>query len=76
MNGANTGGSDLEHENRAAVCRGEVSDGAFVLPEIGKIFGKGNGRYGKQGAVYNSSDGWGSICGEMEAMVIDGAETG
>ena len=76
LDGADVGGADFEEENGAEVCGDEFGEDAFVLPKVGEVFAEGDGGNGVEGAVEDAWGSRGSGGGEVEAVVVDGAEAG
>ncbi len=74
MDGSYAGGTDFEEQDGSEIFSLKLGDGAFVGPEIGEFFGKGDGGDGKQGTRNRSGFRWDSCGGKMEAMVIDWAQ--
>lgn len=72
---ADVGGADFEEEDGAEAIGFEACEDPFILPEIGETAAEGDGADGVEMAV---EEGWGvrgSGAGEVEAVVIDRAET-
>ena len=72
---ADVGGADFEEEDGAEAIGFEVREDAFVFPEIGEAAAEGDGADGVEMAVEESWGARGSGAGEVEAVVIDRAET-
>lgn len=72
---ADVGGADFEEEDGAEAIGFESCEDAFVFPEIGETAAEGDGADGVELAVEESWGAWGSGAGEVEAVVIDRAET-
>ncbi len=72
---ADVGGADFEEEDGAEAIGFESCEDAFVFPEIGETAAEGDGADGVELAVEESWGARGSGAGEVEAVVIDRAET-
>lgn len=72
---ADVGGADFEEEDGAEAIGFELCEDAFVFPEIGETAAEGDGADGEEMAVEEGWGVWGAGAGEVEAVVIDRAET-
>lgn len=76
VDGADAGGSDFHAEDGAEGFGFEFGDGAFVFPEVGEALAEGDGGDGEEGAVEGAGFAGGAGAGEVEAVVVDRAESG
>ena len=74
--GADASGSDFGDGEGACRAILEEGDGAFILPEVGESAAQGDGGDGEEGAVDEAWCVWVTCEGEVEAVVVDGAESG
>ena len=75
VDGTDAGGSDFHADDGAEGFSFGLGDGALVFPHVGKALAQGEGGDGEEGAVDDAGFAGGAIAGEVEAVVVDGAET-